>query len=62
MRERETRQVSTSVILTEFILNPRLCQERADALQRRIALETVQNRGWLEGTRQYGRYFLSMWL
>lgn len=50
------------VNLTELIINPSLCEKRASALQRKIALETVQSRGWLEGTRQYGRYFLSMWL
>lgn len=64
MKETRSEVASNASVisLTELIINPSLCEERASALQRRIALETVQSRGWLEGTRQYGRYFLSMWL
>lgn len=62
MRERQTGQTVPSVDLTELIIRPNLCEERASALQRRVAFETVRSRGWLEGTKQYGRYFLSTWL
>lgn len=50
-----------SVNLTALMRNPDLCEKQAGALQKLIAMETIEHRG-IKGLRQYGKFFALFWL
>lgn len=49
------------VNLSYFAAHPEICHPQAEALQRSIAWETMENRG-IQGFKQYGLYFAVMWI